>query len=112
MGMDDCIFCKIANGEVLKEKENHKGGEILSFLSLEPITEGHTIVIPKKHYRWFYDMPDKELASIFNVTKNLSKQLKEKTKADFIQLTIIGEDVTHVHVHLVPRKFEDGPISI
>ena len=105
--MQDCIFCKIVAGEIPKEKVLHEGGSILSFPDKNPVRPGHTIVIPAEHYRWFWELPDAIANNLFKVARHLSKDLKEKTGADYIHLSIVGKDVPHVHVHLIPNKFSD-----
>ncbi len=100
----NCIFCKIIKGEVPSEKTHHEDGEIFSLLDLHPAAPGHTLIIPSPHYQWFYELPDNLSDKLFRVAKNISKELKEKYSADYIELKIIGVDVPHTHIHLIPRK--------
>mgnify|MGYP003385710189 FL=1 len=76
----------------------------MAFLSIDPLAPEHTLVVPKAHYRWFYDMPDTGAATLFVIAKNLAKTLQEKTGAPFIEMRVEGKDVPHVHVHLIPRN--------
>ncbi|MBI3333927.1 HIT family protein [Candidatus Pacearchaeota archaeon] len=103
----ECIFCKIAQHEVsayiLYEDE-----QICAFLDLNPVNPGHTLVIPKQHYSSLSETPDAVVPKIFSVVKKLQVHLKERLQADFVAVSIIGLDVPHVHVHLVPRYKEDG----
>lgn len=105
--MENCIFCKIAAGEVPSQKAHHEGGEVVSFLDINQKYPGHTLVIPVAHYRWFYDMPDDLSNKVFKAAREVAARLKEEYGADFVQLTIMGEQVPHVHLHLIPRKLSD-----
>ncbi|HVY73029.1 MAG TPA: HIT domain-containing protein [Candidatus Paceibacterota bacterium] len=105
--MEDCVFCKIASGDILTDKAEYEGGDIVSFPDIKPVTPGHTLVVPKKHYRWFYELPDDLSNKLFRASKTIAKKLKEETGADYIHLSIVGKDVPHVHVHLMPRMLGD-----
>jgi histidine triad (HIT) family protein len=102
----DCIFCKIAKDEIPSQKAQHEE-DILSMPDIQPLAPGHTLVIPVPHYRWFYEIPDGVSDRLFRVAKRLAKELKEKYSADYVRLEIVGKDVPHVHVHLIPQKFSD-----
>jgi histidine triad (HIT) family protein len=103
---NDCIFCKIATKEIpssiVYEDQNFFG-----FLDNNPKAEGHTLLIPKEHYVWMYDAPDEIVAEAFIVTKKLMKEMLEKYKVDFVKISVMGTDVPHFHIHLIPRKFQD-----
>ncbi|MEK7157142.1 MAG: HIT domain-containing protein [Patescibacteria group bacterium] len=105
--MDDCIFCKIIAGEVPAEKAHHEDDKIVSFPDYHPVRPGHTLVVPAKHYQWFWELPDDIANDVFKVARKLARELKEKMGADYIQLSVIGKDVPHVHLHLIPRKLDD-----
>lgn len=100
---DDCVFCKIAKGEISADKL-YEDDNFLAFLDIEPKAPGHTLLIPKVHHRWFYDMPDDEYIALFMKAKELIPELKEKYKTDYVKLGIVGTDVPHVHIHLIPRN--------
>ncbi|MEK7194322.1 MAG: HIT domain-containing protein [Patescibacteria group bacterium] len=104
MSDPNCIFCKIAHDEVPSEKAHHESGEIMSLPDLHPVAPGHTLVIPTAHYQWFYELPDDLSSKLFNIAKKIAKGLKETYQSDFIELKIIGTDVPHTHIHLIPRK--------
>ena len=106
--MENCIFCRIARGEVSSEKVTHEDGRIVSFLDINPVRPGHTLVVPNEHYTWFWELPDDLANDLFKVARKLAIQLKEETGADYIQLSIVGKDVPHVHMHLIPRKLDDA----
>jgi histidine triad (HIT) family protein len=102
--MENCIFCKIAKGEVPSQKVHHEDDTVVSFPDINPKAPGHTLVIPTEHYQWFQDMPDEYTDRLFRAAKKIARQLKEDLQADFIKLNIDGRDVAHVHVHLIPQK--------
>ena len=105
--MDNCIFCKIIAGEVPSEKVHHEDDKIVSFPDQHPVRPGHTLLVTAKHYQWFWELPDDIANDLFKVARNLASKMKEETGSDYIQLSIVGKDVPHVHVHLIPRKFDD-----
>ena len=102
--MPDCIFCKIANDEVPTEKVRHEDDSVVSFLDLHPRAPGHTLVIPVGHYQWFQDMPDEVSDRLFRACKKIAKELKAEYKSDYIKMRINGQDIPHVHVHLIPAN--------
>lgn len=97
--MDDCIFCKIIKGDVpafkLYEDENY-----LAFLNIAPVAEGHTLVIPKKHHRFVWDVTDP--AGYFTVATKVANHLKKVSGAEAIYSYIYGQTVPHAHIHLFP----------
>jgi len=103
---EDCIFCKIIRGEVpsfkVWEDEN-----FLAFLSIEPINPGHTLVIPKKHIDYVFDLKEPLYSQMFKVAKKISKNLKKVMKAKRIGIAVEGFSVPHVHIHLVPINNEN-----
>lgn len=110
--MDDCIFCKIANGEIPSRKVDHEGNTVVSFLDIDQKIPGHTLVIPVEHHRWFDELPDELAIKLFRAARLVAQELKERMNADYIQFSIIGTDIPHVHVHLLPRFFKDKPPQI
>ncbi|MHB1330472.1 MAG: HIT family protein [Minisyncoccota bacterium] len=109
MNNPDCIFCKIARKEIPSEII-YEDEDLIAFADTHPVKPGHTLLIPKDHYRWFIDMPDTASDKLFRGTKKVGTILKERYEADYIRLGIVGKDVPHVHVHLIPQKLSDnGP---
>ncbi len=107
MNDESCVFCRIVRREA-PASILHEDDEVLAFLDIRPLNEGHTLVIPKRHYENIYDMPDDLVANIYKLVKRLAVAVKAATKADGI--TIIqqnghaaGQEVFHLHVHVVPR---------
>ena len=101
----DCIFCKIAKGEIPCDKV-YEDDNFLAFLDIKPRNKGHTLVIPKEHYRWVWDYPD--IGSYYEFVKIVVDGIKKALKTDFIVSLVIGEEVQHAHVWLVPRFKDDG----
>ncbi len=105
--MDDCIFCKIVKGEVSAEKI-YEDDLVLAFLDINPVNYGHVLIIPKEHYQWFYDVPDILLSHLMTKSKIIGIAIKEALKADYVALAVVGIDVPHFHLHLIPRWIDDG----
>lgn len=106
--MDDCIFCKIADGIIpAKGKTQSEDGSLMSFLDINPKAPGHTLVLPTAHTTWFIDMDDAEYLNLMAEVKKIATQLKQEYKADYVQVGIVGKDVPHVHVHLIPRRLSE-----
>ena len=106
--MNDCVFCKIANGTIpANGKKMHQGDSLMSFLDINPRAPGHTLVLPPAHTQWFLDMDEASYLSLMREVKIIAESLKEEYKADYVQVGIVGKDVPHVHVHLIPRKLSE-----
>ncbi len=112
----DCIFCKIADREIPSQIifENELD---IAFLDIFPISEGHTIVIPKKHYSNLEYIPDYELTELFKVVKKLAIMIHKKLKIDGYNIlqnnfTAAGQVINHFHVHIIPRNFDDERFRI
>lgn len=100
--MPDCIFCKIARKEI-PTKIVFEDNSSIAFLDIHPAAPGHTLVIPKEHHAWFQEVPGPIAADWFNTAQKIATDLKDKHKADFVELSIVGKDVPHAHIHLIPR---------
>ncbi len=105
--MEDCIFCKIVSGDISSYKI-YEDDICIAFVDIHPVSPGHILIVPKSHYRWFQDVPDTELSFIFLTAKKMIPKLKEKLNADYVQLSVVGKDVPHFHLHLIPRKLSDN----
>lgn len=99
----DCIFCKIATGEIPAQK-TYEDERFVAFLDIAPKAPGHTLLIPKEHYRWFYDIPDREYIDLFLTAKKIIPEMKARYKTEYVKLGIVGTDVPHVHIHLIPKN--------
>jgi histidine triad (HIT) family protein len=98
---DDCVFCKIAKGKIPSVKiwEDEK---YFAFLDMNPINPGHTLVLPKKHTNYLFDLSDKEYIELMLNAKEIAKVLKKKLNPKRIGVLVEGFGVPHVHIHLVP----------
>ncbi len=108
-----CIFCKIVNGEI-PAKVVYEDEYVLAFLDINPRSKGHTLVIPKKHYETFDEIPDEELSKFILGVKRTVEKLK---KLGFKGYNIVnnngkvaGQEVNHVHFHIIPRFGEEEGI--
>lgn len=104
--MENCIFCKIIKKEIpatiISESENS-----ISFLDINPVRKGHALVIPKDHHPWIDETPDETLSFVMIEAKKIIKAIKKGLGADFVSVSVIGTDVPHFHVHLIPRMIND-----
>lgn len=108
----DCLFCKIVSGEIPSYKI-YEDELVYAFLDINPDSNGHTLLIPKKHYLDMDDIPLDTLTHIFKVAKELKVMLEEKLNADgltFIQNNGDVQEVKHFHLHLKPY-YKNNTIS-
>lgn len=110
--MSDCIFCRIARREasahVLCEDE-----QTMAFLDINPMSRGHTLVIPKRHYRDLLEIPSEKWAAVAATAHRASRALLQSLDADGINLlqsngSVAGQVIFHFHLHLIPRYEKDG----
>ena len=99
----NCIFCKIAKGEipVLKFWEDEK---YLVFFDKKPLRRGHVLVLPKKHTDYIFDLNDKEYIELMLKAKEVAKKLKTKFKTKRVIMLVEGFAVPHAHIHLIPSN--------
>lgn len=107
----DCIFCKIVKKEipanVVYEDEN-----FLAFLDIRPLGPGHTQIIPKKHYRWVWDLPAQasvpgNIGEYFGVAQKIALAQKKAFNADIVRSQVYGEEITHAHIWVWPEVVGD-----
>ena len=105
----DCIFCKIISKEI-PAKILYEDEDSISYLDAFPITKGHTLVIPKKHFPQIQDMPSEINQKLFHTVYKLISKI-DKVKGSTLVLIHNGKDsgqeIMHVHVHLIPRGIDD-----
>lgn len=109
----DCIFCKIINNEIPSYKL-YEDDTVLCFLDVNPMSNGHTLIIPKKHYKDFDDIDSTTLNHIFEIAKDIKKLLEDKLNIDglsLIQNNGIAQEVKHYHLHLVPKYSKKNEIK-
>lgn len=115
--MQDSIFTKIIKGEIpcYKIAENE---DFISFLDINPRVLGHTLVIPKTQIDYIFDIEDPLYAELFRFSKIIAKALKKTFECERIGMSVIGLEVAHAHIHLLPIKkisdmnFENKPIKL
>lgn len=110
--MSDCIFCKIANGEI-PSNTIYEDNDFRVILDLGPATKGHALVLPKKHYADLFEIPEETVAGAVKVAKKVAGIMKEKLECDGLNLVqnngeTAGQTVMHFHLHIIPRYKNDG----
>jgi len=108
----DCLFCKIAKGDIPCSKI-YEDDKMLAFLDIMPVNKGHALVIPKEHYEDIFQIPDYILAEMATMLKKVSTAVKHGVEADGINLLMnnheaAGQVVPHAHFHVIPRHTGDG----
>jgi len=106
----DCIFCKIVKGD-LPCNLVYENDLIMSFLTIEPIKEGHVLIIPKSHYLDTDEIPTEVVTSMMVLSKRIVKVIKEKYSPDGYSVMQNGgefNDIGHYHMHVFPRYKGDG----
>lgn len=114
--MSDCIFCKIVAGEIPASKV-YEDDQVLAFLDITQVTKGHTLVIPKKHFRNVLDMDAEAAGQLFTAVPAIARQLKEKLGASGLNIVnnneeAAGQTVFHTHIHLLPRFDQNDGLDI
>lgn len=110
--MDDCLFCKIARGEMPAHRI-WEDDRTLAFLDIYPGTEGHALVVPKAHARDLFDLPAADRDAVFATARRVAAELVAETGAAGINLhqangKAAGQVIFHFHLHLLPRREGDG----
>ena len=111
----DCIFCKIVNGEI-PSYTLYEDDIVKVFLDVNPDTNGHTLIVPKKHYTDLFDIDDNTLMHIMNTAKKINQLLSDKLHTDgltLVQNNGLKQEVKHFHLHLKPQyKNEEKLLSV
>ncbi len=102
-----CIFCKIVAGDVPSAKV-YEDEKFLAFLDIGPVNKGHTLVIPKEHHEDIWTMPKEMLGNMMAVVQDVGKAVKKATDCYYVNVNVMGIDVPHAHIHLIPRHKDDG----
>lgn len=112
--MENCIFCKIANGEIpsatLYEDEDFR-----VILDLGPVSKGHALILPKAHAANIYELPDETAGKAMILAKHMATRLRDGLHCDGFNIVqnngeIAGQTVFHFHMHLIPRKAGDQAV--
>jgi histidine triad (HIT) family protein len=110
--MENCIFCKIADGSIPCAKV-HEDKDVMGFLDISPANKGHALIIPKAHYETLSDIPTDELGRLMGVVKQVAMSVQECLFADGYNIIMnnrpeAGQVVPHAHIHIIPRFRQDG----
>jgi len=100
-----CIFCQIVKKEI-PANIVYEDDLVMAFLDIRPLNPGHTLVIPKKHYRWVWDIEEFEEYGV--AVKKIANVLKKTLGTDYVVSLVFGEEVPHAHTWLIPRFENDG----
>ncbi len=101
--MPDCVFCKIINGEI-PDYRVWEDDLFIAFLNINPVTPGHLLVIPRPHVDSVFDLQDELYCGLFDAGKKLAGPLKQATDCIRVGLSVVGLDVPHVHLHIMPMN--------
>jgi Diadenosine tetraphosphate (Ap4A) hydrolase and other HIT family hydrolases len=109
---NDCIFCKIANGEI-PSRTLYEDEDFRVIMDLAPATKGHSLILPKEHYKNIYEIADDTAAKVLPLAKKMAALMTEKLGADGFNIVqnnneVAGQTVFHFHVHLIPRYNDDN----
>jgi histidine triad (HIT) family protein len=99
------IFTRIINGEIpcykIAEDENY-----FAFLDINPLSEGHTLVVPKREEDYIFDLQDEELAGLVTFAKKVAVSQKANLDCNRVAMVVLGMEVPHAHIHLIPMNSE------
>lgn len=112
MKKDDCIFCKIANGDI-PSTTIYNDEDFRVILDLAPATRGHALILPKEHADNLYGLSDEKAGAVMKLARKMAIQMKDKLCADGFNLVQnngeeAGQTVFHFHMHLIPRYKDDN----
>ena len=105
--VEDCIFCRIGRKEA-PSSVVFEDAQVMAFMDIRPLAEGHTLVIPKQHFVDIYETPEELIARVHKVTKRVAIAVRKATNADGVSIVqqngkAAGQDIFHLHVHIIPR---------
>ena len=115
MNKDDCIFCKIANGEI-PSATVYEDSICRVILDVNPANKGHALIIPKEHFDNIYELDDDTAAHVFKVATKISKAYKKALDFDGLNIVqnngeVAGQTVFHFHMHIIPR-IKGDPVKV
>ena len=111
-----CVFCKIINHEI-PSKVVYEDNDVLAILDVNPLTKGHTVIMPKKHVTSLLEADEETASKVMNDVGKLSKQITTNLNADGCNILsnckeAAGQSVDHMHVHIIPRYNGDNTIEL
>lgn len=112
MVKDDCIFCKIAKGEI-PSATIYETSEFKVMLDVAPANKGHALIIPKEHFDNIFEIDGETAGKLFSLATVVARAIKEETDCDGMNIVqnngeVAGQTVNHFHLHLIPRHKDDG----
>lgn len=112
----ECLFCSIAKKEIPSHMV-YEDGAAAAFLDIHPRAPGHTIVVPKRHAETILEVPESDIGPLFGAVKKVARMVKHAFGSDGLTIGInhgkaSGQVVEHLHIHIVPRFFNDRGISV
>jgi histidine triad (HIT) family protein len=110
--MSECVFCQIIRKQ-LPASLVYEDEQVIAFLSNHPVNEGHTLVLPKKHYENIYEISEDEVAYLFRLAKRVAHAVKAAMDVQGIRIVqnngwAAGQVIFHLHVHIIPMKPNEG----
>ncbi len=105
MAESDCIFCKITKDELPSTKV-YGDKDFIAFMDIRPINKGQVLVIPRRHYRWVWDVPNR--GEYWEVANRVAEKMLKGLNADHVSFVTLGHEVSHAHIWIVPRYAGDG----
>ncbi len=108
----DCLFCKIIAGDIPSTKV-YEDEKAIAFLDISPVNPGHTLVIPREHHVNLLDCPGELAQHLIHVTKKIAPAILSATGAPAFNIVFrngeeAGQEINHIHLHIVPRMADDG----
>ena len=112
MKKDDCIFCKLANGDI-PTNVIYEDDTFTVIMDASPATKGHSLILPKDHYANIYELDEEVAGKAFKLAKKLAAKMTEELKCDGFNIIqnngeTAGQTVFHFHMHLIPRYKDDN----
>lgn len=109
---DDCIFCRIVDGDI-PARVVYEDDDVLAFFDANPLAPGHTLVVPTEHYETLDEVPSEAGEGVFAAVHYLTPRIEDAVDADASTVAInngeaAGQEVPHLHVHVIPRFDDDG----
>lgn len=110
--MSECVFCKIIKKQA-PANTIYEDEQVVAFLSNRPVNEGHTLVVPKRHYENIYQISEEEVAYLFKITKRVAHAVRDAMDAKGIRIVqnngwAAGQVIFHLHVHVIPLMPDEG----
>ena len=114
MKLDNCIFCKIINGDI-PSRRIYEDENFVVMMDVSPASKGHSLLLPKEHYANMFEMPEELLAEVLKVAQKVAAKMMTALNADGINILqnngeAAGQTVFHYHMHLIPRYNGEEPM--